>query len=100
MLAVVKQIDIPRLQVAVDAIIVEISAEKEAELGVTWAASGGAGVDSRNFSGNDGRHSAARHRDLGRRAHSEPDRRRHHGRHWPSTNGTCWPRISASSCRA
>jgi general secretion pathway protein D len=36
MLAVVNQIDIPRLQVQVDAIIVEISEEKAAQLGVTW----------------------------------------------------------------
>jgi general secretion pathway protein D len=36
MLAVVNQIDIPRLQVQVDAIIVELSAEKTAQLGVTW----------------------------------------------------------------
>jgi general secretion pathway protein D len=36
MLAVVNQIDIPRLQVQVDAIIVEISEEKSAQLGVTW----------------------------------------------------------------
>jgi general secretion pathway protein D len=36
MLAVVNQIDIPRLQVQVDAIIVELSEEKSAQLGVTW----------------------------------------------------------------
>lgn len=36
LLAVVSQIDIPRLQVQVDAIIVELSAEKTAQLGVTW----------------------------------------------------------------
>lgn len=36
MLAVVNQIDIPRLQVQVDAIIVELSEEKTAQLGVTW----------------------------------------------------------------
>ena len=36
MLAVIKQIDIPRLQVAVDAIIVELTQQKSAELGVTW----------------------------------------------------------------
>jgi general secretion pathway protein D len=41
MLAVVKQIDIPRLQVAVDAIIVELSEQKSAQLGVTWAVGGG-----------------------------------------------------------
>jgi general secretion pathway protein D len=36
MLAVINQIDIPRLQVQVDAIIVELSEEKTAQLGVTW----------------------------------------------------------------
>lgn len=36
MLAVINQIDIPRLQVQVDAIIVELSEEKAAQLGVTW----------------------------------------------------------------
>ena len=36
MLAVVNQIDIPRYQVQVDAIIVELSEEKTAQLGVTW----------------------------------------------------------------
>jgi general secretion pathway protein D len=34
--AIVNQIDIPRLQVLVDAIIVELSEEKSAQLGVTW----------------------------------------------------------------
>jgi general secretion pathway protein D len=41
MLAVIKQIDIPRLEVAVDAIIVELSEQKSAQLGVTWAVGGG-----------------------------------------------------------
>jgi general secretion pathway protein D len=36
MLAVVNQIDIPRLQVQVDAIIVELSEQDTAALGVTW----------------------------------------------------------------
>ena len=36
MLAIINQIDIPRLQVLVDAIIVELSEEKTAQLGVTW----------------------------------------------------------------
>jgi len=40
MLAVVNQIDIPRLQVMVDAIIVEISEAKAAQLGVTWLLDG------------------------------------------------------------
>jgi general secretion pathway protein D len=41
MLSVIKQIDIPRLQVAVDAIIVELTQQKSAQLGVTWAVGGG-----------------------------------------------------------
>ena len=40
MLAVVNQIDIPRYQVQVDAIIVELSEEKTAQLGVTWLSAG------------------------------------------------------------
>jgi general secretion pathway protein D len=40
MLAVIKQLDIPRLQVQVDAIIVELTEERAAELGVTWAIDG------------------------------------------------------------
>jgi general secretion pathway protein D len=36
MLAVINQIDIPRYQVQVDAIIVELTEEKTAQLGVTW----------------------------------------------------------------
>jgi general secretion pathway protein D len=40
MLAVINQIDIPRLQVQVDAIIVELSEEKSAQLGVTWLSAG------------------------------------------------------------
>jgi general secretion pathway protein D len=36
MLAIINQIDIPRLQVQVDAIIVELSEEETAKLGVTW----------------------------------------------------------------
>jgi general secretion pathway protein D len=40
MLAIVNQIDIPRLQVQVDAIIVELSEEKSAQLGVTWLSAG------------------------------------------------------------
>jgi len=55
MLAVIKQIDIPRLQVAVDAIIVELTQQKSAQLGVTWAVGGGntaAGIT--NFSATTG----------------------------------------------
>jgi general secretion pathway protein D len=40
MMAVVDRIDIRRAQVKVDAIIVEISEQKAAELGVTWAIAG------------------------------------------------------------
>lgn len=36
MLSIINQIDIPRLQVQVDAIIVELREEKAAQLGVTW----------------------------------------------------------------
>ena len=36
----IKQIDIPRYQVQVDAIIVELTQKKAAELGVTWAVNG------------------------------------------------------------
>jgi general secretion pathway protein D len=36
MLSVINQIDIPRLQVQVDAIIVELNEERAAQLGVTW----------------------------------------------------------------
>src|SRR5690606_5823249 len=38
--AVVNQIDIPRAQVQVNAIIVEMSEDKAAQLGVTWAIDG------------------------------------------------------------
>jgi general secretion pathway protein D len=40
MMTIIDQIDIPRAQVAVDAIIVEITEEKAAQLGVTWATTG------------------------------------------------------------
>jgi general secretion pathway protein D len=39
-IAVINQIDIPRLQVQVDAIIVEISASKAAQIGTTWLFNG------------------------------------------------------------
>jgi general secretion pathway protein D len=55
MLAVINQIDIPRLQVQVDAIIVEVSERKAAELGVTWLTRGADGdtapIGFTNFSG-------------------------------------------------
>src|SRR5262249_5518523 len=57
MLAVVKQIDIPRLQVMVDAIIVELTEEKTAQLGVTWLLDGSDsddGIGLTNFSGTTG----------------------------------------------
>lgn len=40
MMAIIDQIDIPRAQVAVDAIIVELTEEKAAQLGVTWVSNG------------------------------------------------------------
>jgi general secretion pathway protein D len=40
MMSVISQIDIRRLQVQVDAIIVELGEQKAAELGVTWALAG------------------------------------------------------------
>ncbi|HET8699212.1 MAG TPA: type II secretion system protein GspD, partial [Gammaproteobacteria bacterium] len=54
MLAVIRQIDIPRYQVQVDAIIVELTQMKAAELGVTWAVDGSEddrAVGLTNFSG-------------------------------------------------
>ena len=39
-MAVIQKIDIPRLQVQVDAIIVEVSETKAAQLGVTWLVDG------------------------------------------------------------
>jgi general secretion pathway protein D len=50
LLAVVNQIDIPRLQVQVDAIIVELSAEKSAQLGVTWLRADDEALGVTNFS--------------------------------------------------
>ena len=41
--SVINQIDIPRLQVQVDAIIVEITASKAAQIGTTWLLNGAAG---------------------------------------------------------
>ena len=55
MMSVIKQIDIPRLQVAVDAIIVELTQQKSAELGVTWAVgNNGKAAGLTNFSGTTG----------------------------------------------
>ena len=55
MLSVINQIDIPRLQVAVDAIIVELTQQKSAELGVTWAiGNNGKAAGLTNFSGTTG----------------------------------------------
>ncbi len=50
MLAVINQIDIPRLQVQVDAIIVEISEEQTAALGVTWLRADDEFIGITNFS--------------------------------------------------
>lgn len=49
--SVVNQLDIRRAQVLIEAIIVEISQSKQAELGVEWAAAGPDGVGMINFSG-------------------------------------------------
>jgi len=53
--AIINQIDIPRLQVQVDAIIVEVSEKKAAELGVTWIVRGAEGdttpIGFTNFQG-------------------------------------------------
>src|SRR6185503_16825532 len=49
MLAVINQIDIPRLQVQVDAIIVELSEEETAALGVTWLRADDASLAVTNF---------------------------------------------------
>ena len=48
--AVVNQIDIPRLQVQVDAIIVELSEEQTAALGVTWLRADDEFIGITNFS--------------------------------------------------
>ena len=73
MLAVVKQIDIPRLQVMVDAIIVELTEEKAAQLGVTWLLDGSDsdnGFGLTNFSGTTGGILGPRAASLGRDAGS------------------------------
>ena len=49
--SVVSQLDIRRAQVLIEAIIVEISQSKQAELGIEWAANGPDGVGMINFSG-------------------------------------------------
>jgi general secretion pathway protein D len=55
MLSVIAQIDIRRLQVQVDAIIVELTEQKAAELGVTWAiGSDGDAAGLTNFSSTTG----------------------------------------------
>jgi general secretion pathway protein D len=55
LMSVIKQIDIPRLEVAVDAIIVELTQQKSAELGVTWAVgNNGKAAGLTNYSGTTG----------------------------------------------
>ena len=49
MLAVIKQLDVRRAQVLVEAIIAEISSSKAAELGVQWALSNGGLAGGTNF---------------------------------------------------
>ena len=52
MMTIIDKIDIRRAQVLVEAIIVEVSAEKGAELGITWAAyNEGDFIGGTNFSG-------------------------------------------------
>ncbi|BBP42666.1 type II secretion system secretin GspD [Thiosulfativibrio zosterae] len=48
---VIKQLDIRRAQVLIEAILVEVSESKQAELGVEWGAAGPNGVGLINFSG-------------------------------------------------
>ena len=48
---VIKQLDIRRAQVLIEAILVEVSEAKQAELGVEWAANGPNGVGAISFSG-------------------------------------------------
>lgn len=48
---VIKQLDIRRAQVLIEAILVEVSESKQAELGVEWGAAGPNGVGMINFSG-------------------------------------------------
>ena len=49
--SVIKQLDIRRAQVLIEAIFVEIAADKAAELGVEWGLSGSGGAGLVNFSG-------------------------------------------------
>lgn len=48
---VIKQLDIRRAQVLIEAILVEVTETKQAELGVEWGAAGPNGVGLINFSG-------------------------------------------------
>lgn len=48
---VIKQLDIRRAQVLIEAILVEVSESKQAELGVEWVANGPNGVGMIDFSG-------------------------------------------------
>jgi general secretion pathway protein D len=48
---VIKQLDVRRAQVLIEAVLVEISEAKQAELGVEWAANGPNGLGIINFSG-------------------------------------------------
>ncbi|MDX1796333.1 MAG: secretin N-terminal domain-containing protein, partial [Hydrogenovibrio sp.] len=48
---VIKQLDIRRAQVLIEAILVEVTESKQAELGVDWVANGPNGVGVINFSG-------------------------------------------------
>ncbi len=48
---VVKQLDIRRAQVLIEAVVAEISADKAAQLGIEWGASGPNGIGVINFTG-------------------------------------------------
>ena len=50
--SVIKQLDIRRAQVLIEAIIVELTEERAAQLGVDWAAIGSSGAGLFNLSGN------------------------------------------------
>ncbi len=52
--SVIKQLDIRRAQVLVEAVVAEVSSERSAEIGVQWAALSAAGGGATNFGGSSG----------------------------------------------
>lgn len=52
--SVIKQLDIRRAQVLVEAVVAEVSSERSAEIGVQWAALSAAGGGATNFEGSGG----------------------------------------------